>query len=462
MKTICFYFEIHQIRQLKRYRFFDIGSDHYYYDDYANESAITEIAEKSYIPALTTMLEMIKENNGAFKVAFSVSGVGLEMLELYAPQVIELLHEINKTGCCEFLCEPYSHGLSSLASREVFMEEVQRQNRKIKELFGKKPKVLRNSGLIYSDEIGEMAASMGFKGMLSEGAKHILAWRSPHFVYNCATAPNLKLLLRDYKLSDDISLRFSNPKWSEYPLFAETYVDWIASLPEEDEVINIFMNLHALGVSQPLSSHILDFLKAIPACAKDRGISFSTPSEIIDKHKSVGPLEVSYPLSWMDEERDASSWLGNTLQREAFDKLYSLAERISLSDDKKLKQDFDYLQAAENLRFMTTKQNGIITERSIYESPYDAFTNYMNILGDFMARVRAQYPEEIDNEELGALQQMIENQEVEIVQLEAEVESLKNKLAAKTKRAAKAEEKAEQEPASAKEAKPKKAAKAKK
>ncbi len=458
MKTICFYFEIHQIRQLKRYRFFDIGSDHYYYDDYANESAITEIAEKSYIPALSTMLEMIKENDGAFKVAFSVSGVGLEMLELYAPQVIELLHEINKTGCCEFLCEPYSHGLSSLASREVFMEEVQRQNRKIKELFGKKPKVLRNSGLIYSDEIGEMAASMGFKGMLSEGAKHILAWRSPHFVYNCATAPNLKLLLRDYKLSDDISLRFSNPKWSEYPLFAETYVDWIASLPEEDEVINIFMNLHALGVSQPLSSHILDFLKAIPACAKDRGISFSTPSEIIDKHKSVGPLEVSYPLSWMDEERDASSWLGNTLQREAFDKLYSLAERISLSDDKKLKQDFDYLQAAENLRFMTTKQNGIITERCIYESPYDAFTNYMNILGDFMARVRAQYPEEIDNEELGALQQMIENQEVEIVQLEAEVESLKTKLASKAKRAAKAEA----EPAPAKEAKSKKTAKAKK
>ena len=459
MKTICFYFEIHQIRQLKRYRFFDIGSDHYYYDDYANESAITEIAEKSYIPALTTLLEMIKENDGAFKVAFSVSGVGLEMLELYAPQVIELLHEINRTGCCEFLCEPYSHGLSSLASREVFMEEVQRQNRKIKELFGKKPKVLRNSGLIYSDEIGEMAASMGFKGMLSEGAKHILAWRSPHFVYNCATAPNLKLLLRDYKLSDDISLRFSNPKWSEYPLFAETYVDWIAQLPEEDEVINIFMNLHALGVSQPLSSHILDFLKAIPACAKDRGISFSTPSEIIDKHKSVGSLEVSYPLSWMDEERDASSWLGNSLQREAFDKLYSLAERISLSDDKKLKQDFDYLQAAENLRFMTTKQNGIITERSIYESPYDAFTNYMNILGDFMARVRAQYPEEMDNEELGALQQMIENQEVEIVQLEAEVESLKAKLATKAKKAAKAVETTEEQPA--KEAKPK-ATKAKK
>ncbi len=439
MKTICFYFEIHQLRQLKRYRFFDIGSDHYYYDDYANESAVTEVAEKSYVPALTALLDMIKESNGAFKVALSVSGVGLEMLELYAPQVIELLKEINKTGCCEFLSEPYSHGLSSLASPAVFAEEVKRMNRKIKELFGQKPKVLRNSGLIYSDEIGEMAASMGFKGMLSEGAKHILAWKSPHFLYNCSNASGLKLLLRDYKLSDDISLRFSNPAWDEYPLFAETYVDWIATLPKDEQIVNIFMNLTAFGIAQPLSSNILEFLKAIPALAKERGITFSTPSEIVEKYKSVGPLEVPYPLSWMDEERDASSWLGNALQREAFDKLYSVAERVSLSDDKKLKQDWDYLQAADNFRFMTTKQNGIIPERCIYESPYDAFTNYMNILGDFMARVRAQYPEEIDNEELGALKQVIENQEVEIVQLEAEIESLKAKAATKAKRAAKKE-----------------------
>ncbi len=295
---------------------------------------------------------------------------------------------------------------------------------------------MRNSGLIYSDEIGEMASQMGFKGMLSEGAKHILAWKSPHFVYNCALASNLKLLLRDYKLSDDISLRFSNPEWSEYPLFAETYIDWISQFPEDEKVFNVFMNLSAIGMAQPLESHILDFLKALPACAAAKGITFSTPSEVIDNHKSVGSLEVPYPLSWMDEERDASSWLGNTLQREAFNKLYSVAERIMLTDDKKLKQDFDYLQAAENLRFMTTKQNGIITERCIYESPYDAFTNYMNILGDFLARVRAQYPD-MDNEELGSLQQMIDNQEVEIIQLEAEVEQLKAKLATKEKKAAK-------------------------
>ena len=439
MKTICLYFEIHQIVHLRRYRFFDIGTDHYYYDDFANESSITDIAERSYVPALTTLLDMIKSSGGYFKVAFSLSGVGLEQLERYAPQVVDLLQEINKTGCCEFLAEPYSHGLSSLANEECFRNDVDRMCKKIKQLFGKTPKVFRNSSLIYSDDIAAQVAAMGFKGVLTEGAKHILGWKSPHYLYHANTNPNLKVLLRDYKLSDDISLRFSNPDWSEYPLFAETYIDWISQLPEEEKVINIFMNLSAIGMAQPLSSNILDFMKALPACAAAKGITFSTPSEVIDNHKSVGPLEVPYPLSWMDEERDASSWLGNTLQREAFNKLYSVADRIMLTDDKKLKQDFDYLQAAENLRFMTTKQNGIITERCIYESPYDAFTNYMNILGDFLARVRAQYPD-MDNEELGALQQVIDNQEVEIVQLEAEVEQLKAKLATKAKKAAKKEE----------------------
>ena len=436
MKTICFYFEIHQLRQLKRYRFFDIGSDHYYYDDFASESNVTEVAEKSYVPALTTLLEMIKENNGYFKVALSVSGVGLEILEQYAPQVIELMHELNETGCCEFLSEPYSHGLSSLISRSVFKKEVHRMNDKIKELFGQTPKVLRNSGLIYSNEISEMAAQMGFKGMLSEGAKHILAWKSPHFLYNSATAPGLKLLLRDYKLSDDLSLRFSNQAWSEYPLFAETYADWIAAFPKDEKIINIFMNLTAFGMAQPLSSNILQFMKALPACCKERGITFSTPSELVENEKSVGALDVPYPLSWMDEERDASSWLGNSLQNEAFNKLYSVAERVALSDDRKLKQDWDYLQAADNFRYMTTKQNGIITEKCIYESPFDAFTNYMNILADFITRVNAQYPEDIDNEELSALLKMIANQNDEIAALNEEIAALKSKPAKKSRKKA--------------------------
>ncbi len=425
MRTICLYFEIHQIIHLKRYRFFDIGRDHYYYDDYANETSITELAEKSYIPALNTLIEMAKTSGGAFKVAISISGVALEQLEIYAPAVIDLLHQLNDTGCVEFLAEPYSHGLSALANEDCFREEVLRMSDKIKELFGKAPKVFRNSSLIYSDDIGAQVAAMGFKGVLTEGAKHILGWKSPHYVYHCATAPNLKLLLRDYKLSDDISLRFSNSEWSEYPLFADRYIDWIASLPQEEQVINIFMELKALGMVQPLSSNILEFLKALPACAKARGISFSTPTEIVTKLKSVAPLSTPYPVSWVDEERDTSCWLGNVMQREAFNKLYGIAERVHICDDRRIKQDWDYLQASNNFRFMTTKNNGMYLDRGIYDSPYDAFTNYMNILGDFISRVERLYPENIDNEELNSLLTTIHNQENELEELHKELDNAK-------------------------------------
>ena len=328
MKTICLYFEIHQMIQLKRYRFFDIGTDHYYYDDYENEFRINNIAERSYMPALNTLLEMIKEHNGYFKVAFSLSGVGMEQLEIHAPQVIEKLQELNETGCVEFLAEPYSHGLASLVNHESFAAEVKRQCEKMKGYFGQTPKVLRNSSLIYSDDIGQQVADMGFKGMLTEGAKHVLGWKSPHYVYSCATAPKLKLLLRDVNLSDDISLRFNNSEWEEFPLFADRYVDKIANLNEDEKIINLFMELSALGIAQPLSSNILEFLKAIPACAKERNIGFATPSEICETVNSVGTLDVPDTLSWTDEERDVSSWLGNPMQREAFDKLYGVADRV--------------------------------------------------------------------------------------------------------------------------------------
>ena len=428
MRTICLYFEIHQIIHLKRYRCFDIGTDHYYYDDYENERSITEIAERSYIPALTALLEMAKSNGGAFKVAFSISGVALEQLEIHAPAVIDLLHQLNDTGCCEFLAEPYSHGLSSLANEDCFKEEVKRQCAKMKQMFGKSPKVFRNSSLIYSDAIGGIIAEMGFKGMLTEGAKHVLGWKSPHYLYHCAENPNLKLLLRDYKLSDDISLRFSNSEWNEYPLFADKYMDWIAALPEGEQVINIFMELQALGMVQPLSSNILEFLKALPACAKERGITFSTPTEVVTKLKSVDKVDVPYPLSWSDEERDVSCWLGNAMQREAFNKLYSVAERVHLCDDRRIKQDWDYLQASNNFRFMTTKNTGIYLPRGIYDSPFDAFTNYMNILGDFIARVNSLYPVDMDNEELNSLLTTIKNQGEELVQLNEEVARLQEAL----------------------------------
>ena len=431
MKTICLYFEIHQIIHLKRYRCFDIGRDHYYYDDYENERSITEIAERSYIPSLRTLIDMAKANEGAFRVALSISGVALEQLETHAPAVIELLHELNATGCCEFLCEPYSHGLSSLQSEECFREEVGRMQRKIKDYFGQEPKVFRNSSLIYDNEIGSIVADMGFKGMLIEGAKHALGWKSPHYLYHCSLDPRLKLLMRDFKLSDDISLRFSNSEWSEYPLFADKYINWISEMPESEQVINIFMELCALGMFQPLSSNILEFLKALPACAKQKGITFSTPSEIVSKLKSVDAMDVPYPMSWVDEERDISPWMGNQMQREAIGKLYSVAERVFLCNDRRIKQDWDYLQASNNFRFMTTKDSGVYLNRGIYDSPYDAFTNYMNILGDFISRVDSLYPVDIDNEELNSLLTTIRNQEQELALLNDQIKKLSKKVPAK-------------------------------
>lgn len=428
MKTICLYFEIHQNIQLKRYRFFDIGTDHYYYDDYEDERLITDVANRSYMPALEALGEMLKEHPGFFKVAFSLSGVGMEQLEIHAPQVLEKLQELNQTGCVEFLAEPYSHGLASLANEEIFAKEVKRQCQKMKEYFGKEPKVLRNSSLIYSDDIGAQAAQMGFKGMLTEGARHVLGWKSPHYVYNCALAPNLKLLLRDVNLSDDISLRFSNVDWEGYPLFADNYVDRIANFPGEEHVVNIFMELSALGIAQPLSSNILDFLKALPECAKQRGLTFSTPSEICDTMPSVGALDVPDTLSWTDEERDVSSWLGNPMQREAFNKLYSVADRVRIADDPRINQDWDYLQASNNFRQMTTKPSQVGIDRGIYASPFDAFTNYMNILGDFIARVNSLYPESVDNDELASLLTTIKNQDEEIEMKNKEITRLQTKI----------------------------------
>ena len=430
MKTICFYFEIHQPNHLKRYRFFDIGTDHYYYDDYENERQTTEAAQNSYLPALRAMLDMINQHGKDFRVAFSISGVFLEQLEQYAPEVIDVLQQLSETGCVEFLAEPYSHGLSSLVNTECFINETKRQMRKMKELFGHTPKVLRNSSLIYNDEIGAIVANMGFKGMMVEGAKHIMGWRSPHYVYSCAQDSRLSLLMRDYKLSDDISLRFSDSSWSEYPLMADKYVGWISSLPEGEDVINIMMELSAFGIYQPLSSNILEFFRAIPDMAAKLGVKFATPSEVISKNKPVGPLEVIYPVSWNDEERDTSSMLGNGMQREAFAKLYDekVVGRILACRNRRIQQDWDRLQATENFRFMTTKNNGMSVYRGIYDNEYDAFTNYMNILGDFLKRVHDLYSDDVENDELNSLYTQIANMAKELTVKDNEISRLRARL----------------------------------
>ena len=302
------------------------------------------------------------------------------------------------------------------------------QCQKMEEYFGQKPTVLRNSSLIYSDDIGQQVAQLGFKGMLTEGARHVLGWKSPHYVYNCALAPKLKLLLRDIALSDDISLRFNDSSWEGYPLFADQYIDRIAAFPDGEQVVNIFMELSALGIAQPLSSNILNFIHALPHFAKNKNITFSTPSEICKNFTSVGELDVPDTLSWVDEERDVSSWLGNPMQREAFEKLYSVAERVRICKEPRIIQDWNYLQASNNFRFMTTKPSSIGIDRGIYSSPFDAFTNYMNILGDFINRVNALYPSDIDDEQLNSLLTTIKNEDEEIAMRDKEIARLKAKV----------------------------------
>ncbi|MCX6309005.1 MAG: glycoside hydrolase family 57 protein, partial [Bacteroidia bacterium] len=328
MKTICFYFQIHQPFRLKRYRFFDIGNDHYYYDDFSNESILQQVVEKSFLPANKLLLEMIEANKGKLKVSFSISGVALDQLEMHAPEVLDSFRQLAKTDCVEFLAETYAHSLSSLKDSDEFKAQVELHSKRIESLFGKKPKVFRNTELIYSDEIGQIVSEMGYKTMITEGAKHILGWKSPNFVYQSAVNPHLKLLLKNSKLSDDVSFRFSNRAWDGYPLTADKFIDWIRLIPENEQLVNLFMNYETFGNMQSRETGIFDFLKALPKFAEQKGITFSTPSEVAAKLKPVQALPVPYPISWADEERDVSAWLGNTLQQEAFNKIYSQADRV--------------------------------------------------------------------------------------------------------------------------------------
>lgn len=428
MKAICFYFQIHQPFRLKRYRFFDIGNDHYYYDDFANDDIITRIAQRSYIPAAESLLRMIEESKGKFRCALSITGVALEQCEQYVPEFIDLLKKLADTGKVEFLAETYAHSLSSLTDPEEFAAQVALHDKKIYELFGQKPKVLRNTELIYCDDMAPQILAMGYKGCITDGAKHILGWKSPNYVYSAATAPKLKLLLKNSKLSDDISFRFSNTEWDAYPLTADKYIDWIAATPPEEQIVNLFMNLETFGGLQARESGIFQFLEALPRFAAEKGIDFWTPTEAVTKLKAVGELSVMHPISWADEARDTSAWLGNQLQNEAFNKLYSVAERVRLCDDRRLKQDWNYLQASDHFFYMSTKRRAdgeVHSHFSPYDTPFQAFTNYMNVLADFIVRVEEQYPLSIENEELNALLTTIRNQAREIETLNKEVTSMR-------------------------------------
>lgn len=388
-KSICLYFQVHQPTRLRLYRFFDIGKDSHYYDDFTNRTILKRIATKCYLPMNEMLLDLVKESKGKFKVAFSISGSALEQFDRYAPEVTESFKALADTGSVEFLCETYNHSLAALASRQEFEHQVLKHKAAVEKYFGVTPKTFRNTELIYSDSIGKDVYDLGFKTMLTEGARHIMGWMSPNYVYNNEFKSGLKLLLRNYTLSDDIAFRFSNRNWSEWPLTAEKYLDWLKS--SEGDIINLFMDYETFGEHQGSESGIFDFMKALSKLIlKDPELDFVTPARAVAKYKSVGDLSVPEPISWADEERDLSAWLGNELQQDAFRKLYALQEKLFLADDAALWADFGHLQESDHLYYMCTKffSDGEVHSRfNPYTTPYEAFINYMNVLSDFTIRV---------------------------------------------------------------------------
>lgn len=423
MKNICFYFQIHLPFRLKRYRFFEISKDHYYYDDLQTEDRIRNVVEKSYLNANRTIAEMIRSSNGKFRCAFTISGVALEQLEQYAPEVIDSFKELAKTGSVEFLAEPYAHSLSSIFDASEFERQVKMHSDKIEALFGKRPTSFFNSELIYSDEIGELVFKLGYKTIMVDEDKPILGWKSPNYIYNHSYIPKLKLLVRNNKLSDDIAFRFSNTSWNDYPLTAEKFISWIANMPENEQIINLGMGYEVFGITQSVHTGIFEFLKALPYHAIENQMNFVLPSELSKKHESAGPLSVPFPFSWVGNDKDMTPWTGNDLQQEALNKLYAVGERVRMCSDKPLLQDWLILQSTDHFRYMSHKD----AYGTNYDSPYEAFINYMNVLADFLERVDAQYPTTIENEELNELLKTINHQEKEIEELEEEIKKIKSK-----------------------------------
>lgn len=391
MKSVCLYFQIHQPLRLKRYRFFDIGNNHYYYDDYTNESIMRKIADECYLPANKIILELLKSEKYNFKISFSITGLALEQFELYAPEVIDSFKALAKTGKVEFLSETYSHSLVSLRNKDEFIGQVKEHSNKIEALFGAKPTIFRNTELIYSDGIGQMVADMGYKGILTEGAKHILGWKSPNYLYCNAINPKLKILMRNYNLSDDIAFRFSNEDWKNWPLTSGKFVSWLNEFDEKEDVVNIFMDYETFGEHQKKESGIFEFLKNFPKdlSAKSK-YKFALPSEVVDEYQPIAQAHVPNVISWADEERDLSAWLGNSLQNEAFDKLYELREDLLALNDERLLKDWKYLQGSDHFYYMCTKffsDGDVHSYFNPYNSPYDAFINYMNVLSDLQLRI---------------------------------------------------------------------------
>jgi alpha-amylase len=394
MPSVCLYFQVHQPCRLRPYSVFDIGNKHDYFDEGSNEHLCKLVAERCYIPANDLMLKLIRDMEGKFKISYSISGVALDQLALYVPEVIESFQKLGDTGAVEFLSETHYHSICYLYNKDEFVEQVEKHKRKIKALFGQSPKVLRNTELIYDNDLARLAEDMGYMGILAEGAEAILGWRSPNYVYKPIGTEKVKLLLRNYKLSDDVSFRFSERNWDKWPLTASKFARWIDAVNGAGDVVNLFMDYETFGEHQSKDTGIFQFLGQLPEeILAHPDNDFKTITEAIMDYKSVAELDVPNVVSWADVARDASAWLGNTMQRNAADQLFLLADKLKDCHDQQLLEDWRRLQTSDHFYYMCNKwfaDGDIHSYFNPHGSPYDAFIAFMNILNDVMQRVDQQ------------------------------------------------------------------------
>ncbi|MBI2595532.1 polysaccharide deacetylase family protein [Candidatus Daviesbacteria bacterium] len=398
MPKVCCYFQVHQPLRIKKYRIFNIGVDGDYFDDSSesdlnNRRVFEKVAGKCYFPANAIILELLKQYP-QFKASFSLSGVFLGQAEKFSPQLIESFKALVDTGRVELLSETSHHSLSFIYSPAEFRRQIQLHRRKIKELFGVEPKVFRNTELIFNNNLANEVEGLGFGGILAEGADHILGWRSPNFVYKTKGAKNIKTLLKNYRLSDDIAFRFSSKDWSEYPLTAPKFANWISAINGNGQIVNLFLDYETFGEHQWEDTGIFEFLKSLPGeILKNPGNSFITPSEAVSELEPVGEIDVPQFTSWADTERDLSAWVSNPIQKDALSKLYALENLLTELDNPELLEDWRKLTTSDHFYYMCTKwfSDGDVHKYfNPYETPYEAFISFMNVLTDLELRAKNQ------------------------------------------------------------------------
>ncbi|HEC94683.1 MAG TPA: alpha-amylase [Thermoplasmatales archaeon] len=394
MPSVCFYFEVHQPFRLNRFSVFSIGADinplGTYFNHTLNKEVFEKVARKCYLPTNRILLELIEGFDGEFKISFSITGTFMEYCDAHMPDVMESFHQLFNTGCVDLICETYYHSLSSLFDDLTeFEEQVNLHRETLKERFNYTPSVFRNTEAIYDNRIAKKIEELGFNGIITEGTEKILEWRSPNYLYKPVNAEYLKVLLRNYRLSDDIAFRFSSSGWNEFPLTAEKFAKWIAG--SEGDLVNIFMDYETFGEHQWSETGIFEFLRKFPETAiTDENMEFITVSEAVRRFDAVGELDVPFAISWADTERDVSTWLGNEMQIACFNELKEIGRMIKERGDTDLLRIWRLLQTSDHLYYLSTKglADGAVHKYfSPYEQPYEGFINYMNILQDLKQRV---------------------------------------------------------------------------